>query len=236
MPDPTLAILDLDGTLVDLHDAVDFDAMLVDALRACGGEVPPAAVRETLWAEGRHHDAWLRARGVADVSRFWARFDELDAAARAAAIEKGTITAFPDAHGLVDRLRGAGTVLAVLTNAPATLASMEMRAFGLDTFDVVIGLGVDGHDQFTAKPEPDGIFLAQRLAAVKTGRDHALATVMIGDSAIDMLAARAAGVPGILVARQEHPGTPPPGTSLVVQSLDELDAGVLASTIDRFNR
>jgi len=80
----------------------------------------------------------------------------------------------------------AGRMLAVLTNKPGLLSRSLLDGLGLGPrFRRVIG----GDDVAAQKPRPDGLRLLLGEAGVEPGQ-----AAMVGDSAIDVLTARACGV------------------------------------------
>ncbi len=88
---------------------------------------------------------------------------------------------------VIDRFRLAGCRLAVCTNKREALSRSLLTALGmLDAFH-----GLAGRDTFAnAKPHPDHVLGAIRLARGRFDR-----AIMIGDSKVDIDAARAAGIP-----------------------------------------
>jgi phosphoglycolate phosphatase len=89
--------------------------------------------------------------------------------------------------GLSDAVRALSQEarLAVLTNKPEGLTRRLLEGFGLsDSFQSVIG----GDSAFPRKPDPAGLLHLIREAGVT-----AEATIMVGDSMIDVETARAAG-------------------------------------------
>lgn len=86
----------------------------------------------------------------------------------------------------------AGRTLAVLTNKPGEMSRAILDRLGLSgRFLRVIG----GDDLGSRKPDPEGL----RVLLAQAGADPHQAT-MVGDSAIDVLTARAAGVRAVGVA------------------------------------
>lgn len=89
----------------------------------------------------------------------------------------------------LEAFRAAGARLAVCTNKRLALAEQLLRALGIDGLFAAVA----GRDSFPVyKPHPDHVRGAVRLA----GGDLA-AAVMIGDTSIDIAAARAAAIPVI---------------------------------------
>lgn len=171
-----LAILDLDGTLLDTLD--DLASSVNVALAAVG--LPPRARDEIerFVGDGARN---LLARAVAPrhelldpaLAAWWADY-------RANCL--ATTRPFPGIPGLLTR---SGRRLAVHTNKPGELARRILAGLGLlDRFALVTG-----GDDAPRKPSPAGtLAIMRRLGA--SARD----TVFIGDSPTDVRTARAAGV------------------------------------------
>jgi phosphoglycolate phosphatase len=90
--------------------------------------------------------------------------------------------------GIVDVVRSAsaGAALAVLTNKPEAPARRLLDAFDLTrSFRWVVG----GDGRFARKPDPAAVGFLMAEADAPAGR-----TLVVGDSAIDVLTARRAGV------------------------------------------
>lgn len=208
-------VFDLDGTLVD--SAPDLTNALNHALTLRGLDpVPAEAVRE---AVGRgapamiHQAMTYQALGPdADIEGILADFlvhYEANIAAES--------RPFPGAVAALDRLRDAGAKLAVCTNKRERLTNLLLRALRIDHYFAAIA----GRDTLeVSKPDP-GHLLGVIAAA---GGDPARA-VMVGDSTVDIEAARAAGIPSILVSFGYCP--PPaqgPHADAVIDRFDVLEA------------
>ena len=103
------------------------------------------------------------------------------------------------AEGLA-QLRARGLLLACLTNKPRAFALDLLQAKGLQGFFPV----VFGGDSFERK-KPDPLPLLKTCEALGTLPAR---TLMVGDSANDALAARAAGCPVVLVRYGYNHGEP----------------------------
>jgi phosphoglycolate phosphatase len=175
-----LVAFDLDGTLIDSrHDLADAANALivegggtplpVEAITAMVGEGAPLLVRRALKAAGLDLD--LREA----LPRFLELYDErLLVNTR---LYDGTREA-------LDELAPRAT-LAILTNKPQhpterILEGLEIARF----FRWIIG----GDTPHGRKPDPGGLNHLMSLAGAGTGD-----TIMVGDSAIDLRTARAAG-------------------------------------------
>ena len=203
-------VFDLDGTLVDT--APDLTNALNHALKIRGLDPMPASrVRE---AVGRGAAAMIyEALGAsADIEKILADF--LVHYEANIAVESRP---FPGALAALDRLKGVGARLAVCTNKRERLTNLLLRSLRIDHYFAAIA----GRDTLqVAKPDP-GHLLGVIAAA---GGDPARA-VMVGDSAVDIDAARAAGVPSILVSFGYCPPPPQgPHADAVIDRFDDLEA------------
>lgn len=106
---------------------------------------------------------------------------------------------FPDVPDVLARFKRSGARLSVCTNKPGYLARPLLDALKLSHyFDRIIGSG----DGIPAKPNADHIYAA-------CGHKVADQIIMIGDSITDVLAARQAGVP-VIVMSYGYSETPTP--------------------------
>jgi phosphoglycolate phosphatase len=176
-----LLVFDLDGTLIDSRRdlAESVNALVVecggrelplDSVTAMVGEGAALLVKRALTAAG------LDADIAAALPRFLDLYDERLLA---------HTQPYPGTREALDSLQRRAR-LAVLTNKPQHHTDRVLRGLGLvEYFEDVIG-GDTAHGR---KPDPAGLhyLMAQSGSAAET-------TIMIGDSAIDLRTARAAGV------------------------------------------
>jgi phosphoglycolate phosphatase len=107
---------------------------------------------------------------------------------------------YPGIPETLAALRAQGRRLAVVTNKAEAFTLPLLERMGMAAhFDAV----VSGDTLPVKKPDPAVLFHACALLGVQTSR-----TVMIGDSANDALAARAAGMPVLLVTYGYSEGMP----------------------------
>jgi phosphoglycolate phosphatase len=199
-----LVMFDLDGTLVatapELHDAVNDTLVqfglppvheqqvenwighgtreLLTQALACAGGTSAAAVRSS--------------PSLASVT---AEFD------RNYAGRCGTRSRlYPHTREVLGELRARGVKLAVVTNkeSPFTHAVLRQHAL-LPLFDRV----VSGDCVPSRKPDPAGIFMCMKALGVPAAR-----SLMVGDSAVDVAAARNAGIPVWAVTHGYNMGQP----------------------------
>jgi phosphoglycolate phosphatase len=176
-----LAVLDLDGTLLDTLD--DLAASVNAALQAVGRPPRPRHEIERFVGEGARR---LLERAVAPhgelaeaaLAAWWRHYDVhcLD-----------RTRAFP---GLPELLTRSGRRLAVHTNKPGKAARRIFAGLGLlERFAIVTG-----GDEAPRKPDPAGTLeIMRRLGARPED------TVFIGDSPTDVRTARNAGVTMVAV-------------------------------------
>ena len=187
----TTIAFDLDGTLVET--APDLIEAVNRALGAAGVPSLPIEAARPLISRG--------ARGMLEYGLVQARAPNPAAQAdlllpRFLAHYEGHLAdrsrAFPGVPDALEALRAAGASLVVCTNKPTLLATRLLDQLGLlHLFDRTAG-----PDSVSArKPEP--AHLVETIASVGGRLDRAL---LVGDSDVDALCARAAGVPIILVS------------------------------------
>jgi phosphoglycolate phosphatase len=186
---PATVVFDLDGTLVDT--APDLTAALNVALGMLGRPaVDPATVRHLVGHGARalieRGLALSGGGGAAEIARALPVF--LDHYAAHIAVASRPYTGAEDA---LDALAAAGVGLAICTNKPVGLSRALIAALGWsDRFAANLG----GDSLAVRKPDPHHL-----LATITAAGGDPRSTVFIGDTAVDVAAARAAQVPVIVV-------------------------------------
>lgn len=181
---------DLDGTLVDsapdLIGAVNatlieegFPPLEYDAVRQFVSRGARPLLQLGLEAAGEREPA---ARTAALFGRFLQYYS-------AHIADESSL--FPGVFKALDAMQGTGAKMVVCTNKPTDLSRILLNKLGIDGFfDGIVGI-----DAVTAaKPDPTHL-----IEAVDAVGGSLTRTVMVGDSDTDAGAARAAGVPLILV-------------------------------------
>jgi phosphoglycolate phosphatase len=192
------AIVDLDGTLVDTLG--DFTAALAAMLAALRLPAVPAGVVAGFIGKGTEHlvRSTLAHVGADPALLFDRALHQYLQAYRA--LNGQAATVYPGVPEGLAALRAAGLRLACLTNKPGEFARALLAAKGLaGSFELVFG-----GDAFERK-KPDPLPLRKTCEALGTAP---AATLMIGDSRNDALAARAAGCPVLLVTYGYNHGEP----------------------------
>lgn len=202
MSDPGFAVeavlFDLDGTLLDtIADLCEAaNRMLadlsrpqrtLDEIRSFVGKGIPNLVRRCL-TEDQHAAEREIEDAIAVFKRHYAE------------VNGSRTRVFPGVLEALERLRARGLRLAVVTNKAQDFTLPLLDRSGLSHyFDAV----VSGDTLTVKKPDPAVLIHACELLGVAAGR-----SLMIGDSANDALAARAAGIPVLLVTYGYSEGLP----------------------------
>lgn len=187
-------LIDLDGTLVDT--APDIVAAANRMLDELGVRALPFAAIAGFIGHGvsRLVQRVLTAAGLADYDQaraeamFYRHYRDTNG-------QFGTV--FPGVRSGLAALRQAGYRLACVTNKPTEFTWPLLQHAGLeDYFDSVVG----GDTLPSMKPAPEPLLHACRTLGVDPAR-----SAMVGDSAVDVAAARAARMP-VFIVRYGYPG------------------------------
>lgn len=206
--DVSAIAFDLDGTLLDtiadLAGAVNellaergHAPLAEDAVRVLVGKGMANLVRRALaLATARAPESLDDATMAAALERYQALY-----AARLGAATRP----FPGLVECLDRLREGGFPLAVITNKATRFVRPHLALAGIaDRFDAIVG----GDDLPAKKPDPGPLLHVAAAFRIPPAR-----LLMVGDSANDVRAARAAGCPVVVVPHGYREGRP-------VQELD----------------
>ncbi len=174
-------LLDLDGTLIDSNDA--HARAWVDAFRAVGRFVTFGRVRPFI---GMGADHLLPAvAGISETSDIGRTINQRRSKLF---LERYLphLRPFPSAGALLLELRARGLELVVATSAKREELSALLGLLGAR--DLIAG-ATSSDDVDRSKPDPDIV-----RAALERADSKATATVLLGDTAYDLAAARACGV------------------------------------------
>jgi phosphoglycolate phosphatase len=210
---PRTVLFDLDGTLVDTGP--DLTAALNHALGVLGRPVVDEdSVKEMVGLGARKLlERGLEATGAmtpelvdAGVQPFLDYYaDNICVGSRP----------YDGIEAAMDMLAAEGVTLAVCTNKPQRLSRLLIAALGWDGRFAAI-VGADSVPQ--RKPHPDHV-----LATIEAARGDVRSTAFVGDSIVDVTAARAARVPVVAVSFG-FPDRPAEtlGADAVIDRYDEL--------------
>ncbi|MDZ4776549.1 MAG: HAD hydrolase-like protein [Alphaproteobacteria bacterium] len=216
--DGATIVFDLDGTLVDT--APDLLRALEAVMATEGLTAPPAEVARLMVGQGARvmiERAAARA-GVAWPEEKLNQLTETFVGIYAADIA-GASLPFPGLEAALDALGAAGARLSVCTNKRTGLSEQLLTALGLaNRFGAIVGADA----VTTRKPAAEHYVAAVTRAGGNVGR-----SVMVGDGAADVGAARAAGVPVIAVTFGYcEEGVDALGADALISSYDDLGAVV----------
>ena len=182
-----LVVFDLDGTLVDSRQdlAESTNEMLlsygaeplpVDQIAAMVGDGAKKLVLRALKSAGRRPETEEALQRFRDI------------------YDRRLLNHTRPYDGIPDVVRRAGEIaaLGVLTNKPAAPTERLLESFGLSSFFQWVIAGDSGVPR---KPDPTGLKQMMQSAGASAGE-----TLLVGDSMIDVMTARSAGVQ-ICVAR-----------------------------------
>jgi len=179
-------LFDLDGTLLDSRDAV------IEAVADTAEQFAPGHFsQEELFARfGESFDDFLldvaRAAGKMDKNEV---LDHYFGYVREHLADHAKL--FPRVRENLEQLKEAGYQLAVVTNKHREFAQTSLRLAGIDRmFETIVAVD----DVACGKPSPEP--LQKVLSDLGKRPDEAM---MIGDSRFDVLAAKAAGVPAVVL-------------------------------------
>lgn len=106
-----------------------------------------------------------------------------------ASISEGRTRLFPGVKSTVKWLHSRGYKLGILTTTPRVIVNRDLTRFRLTDYMAVV---LTSDEVKNPKPAPDGILMATRAFAVDAGE-----MVYVGDSPVDIKAAKACGVRSI---------------------------------------
>jgi len=188
---PAAILFDLDGTLVDsvpdiagaletLYTQEGWTPHSLLEVKAMVGGGVPKLIERALHKSGIDADS---ARREELVQRFLGHYG-----ARATRLTRP----FPGAMEMLKQLKNNGTSLGVCTNKPEAVSRQILDALSISP---LLGAVIGGDTLATKKPDAAPVLSALEILGCSPAGG-----MMIGDSAVDSGAARAAGIPVILVS------------------------------------
>jgi len=186
MPEPTIAVLDVDGTLVDSN--YQHALAWYRALRSLGETFPVWRIHRLIGMGGDH---LVSALGGDDVE------ERIGAQARERWVEEfdrliGEVAPLPGARDLLRAVKDRGHRLVLASSGKP----QHVDAFVdlLDAREIADAI-TSSEDAEETKPAPDLL----QVALQKLGAPEDAASVLVGDSVWDVEAAKNAGMPAIAV-------------------------------------
>ncbi len=198
---------DLIGTLNRMLAARDIPAMPVEAAQHLVGHGALALLRHGFMEAGA---VWEEAHAPVLLEEFLA-----DYRANIAVLSRP----YDGVAETLERLAGRGAILCVATNKRTDLSEALIAALGMQRHFAAIC----GPDRVSAR-KPDGAHVRE---AVQLAGGDAARAIMVGDGAPDVQAAKAAGVPCVVVG---FGYTPIPaadlGGDVLIDHFDELERAI----------
>lgn len=213
-------IFDLDGTLIDTAPEIAIALNRALAEAGCRPLAPPRVA--ALVGKGVRslvERALAQVEGAADLEGTVKRFE-----AHYAEVVATQATLFPGVLRGLELLRSRGMAMSVVTNKPRYFTRCLLERLDIARF---FGGFVAGDDGIARKPHGDML-----LAACGSMESRPPATLMLGDSDNDVLAARAAGCPVWCVPYGYNEGRPPETLQCdrIVASVDEAATLIVGET------
>ncbi len=197
-----LYLFDLDNSLLYIPDPPSyFDNILVETIKSFTiKEIPSREERNKFWNSGEDYMVLLQKWGIKlkEGELFWRKFDANDFEKRRILIADNKITLFLDVLNVLNKLKAAGKKLALVSNTAKYIVNYVIKEFKLENyFHDIFALGY-GIEQEIAKPSPKGISLILKNLGFNPNKSSA---IMIGDSKIDIIAAKRANINACLLKR-----------------------------------
>lgn len=221
-------IFDLDGTLLNLGNIGAYaDQILIETLKSLGiPKVPEERLRKTFWSSGDDYIELLKKWGISEPERFWNQYDKTDLKKRKELIDKNQIKLYKDTRRVLKRIidHNENKKLAIVTNTADFVLDFIVEKFELSHYiHETFSLG-ENIDEKHAKPSPKGInsILKKFKYDVNTNR-----AIMVGDSMIDVVAAKRANIKSCLIIRdqekyEKHQYNIEIQPDYIIENLDEI--------------
>lgn len=195
-------LFDLDGCLLYIPRSWEyFDNILIKTLeQAKTTKIPMRSERNNFWFSGKNYINYLRNWGTIDFQNFWKIFDEIDYEHRKILIKRNKIFLFNDVKQILKEIYLDGKKTAIISNSADYIVKYILNKFNIAKFfHKLFGLSYD-KDQAMAKPSPLGIISILNEFNFNPRTAKAL---MIGDSVMDIYAAKRAEIHSCLIRRDE---------------------------------
>ena len=195
-------LFDLDNTILHIPNSSEyFDTILKETLKKLTknpADIPDRNERNKFWFSGDDYIKLLESWGVSDGSYFWKFFDEIDFSHRKNLFEQGKLCLYNDVRAVLKEISNANKKLGLISNTADYIVKYFLDKFDLSHFfHETFGLGYE-KDQEVAKPSPEGILYVLKKLNYDSNNSRA---IMIGDSRLDVFAAKRANITACLIKR-----------------------------------
>ena len=194
-------LFDLDNCLLNFQNPGEyFDNVLVETVkRLTNAPLPSRKERDKFWLSGEKYIDILEKWCVGDINHFWFHFDEIDFDSRKKLVSKDELNLYSDVHEILSELKEADKKMAIISNAANHIVEYIVKEFHISYFfDDIFGLGFD-KEQGIAKPSPNGILKVLKKLNFNPEKYKA---IMVGDSRLDIYAAKRAKILACLIKRE----------------------------------
>ncbi len=199
-------LFDLDGTLLHLGNIRNYaDQILTETFIRLEADNPPKNNEKfRLWSPEEDFFDVLEEWGVKNPQNFWKVFDEIDFKMRKKLVEKRQIELYKDVQSTLEIIyQHKENKLAIVSNAAYYIVDFILENFNIKHFfHETFGLGNYENDQELAKPSPKGILTILNKFRYDPKESNA---IFVGDSKLDIFAAKKAGIYACLIRREISP-------------------------------
>ena len=196
-------LFDLDNCLLYIPNSKDyFDNILFETLKqGTTKHIPVRSERNKFWFSGNGYIDYLKKWGMNDFHDFWKCFDEIDFEYRKILVQKNEILLFNDVKSVLEEIYNENKKLAIISNSADYIVDFIVKEFNITKyFNYFFGLSFD-KDQSIAKPSPLGVLSVLEKLNYDPKKEKA---IMIGDSIVDVYAAKKANISACLIKRNKN--------------------------------
>ncbi|MFX1488626.1 MAG: HAD family hydrolase [Promethearchaeota archaeon] len=194
-------IFDLDGTLLNLGNVGAYaDQNLIDTLKSLQVPDIPSKEERQKFFSSHNYIQVLENWNILNPEKFWHNYDKVDYEKRKTLISKKKLTLFHDVKEVLESIfnHDDSKIIAIVTNTADFVVEFVLKKFDIfHYFREIFSLGKEV-SQDHAKPSPNGINLILKKNGYDPKHDKAL---MIGDSIVDIMAAKKANIFSCLINR-----------------------------------
>ncbi|MFX1274807.1 MAG: HAD family hydrolase [Promethearchaeota archaeon] len=192
-------LFDMDNCLIHYPDFMEFfDTVLVNTLESYVIGLPDKQERNKIWNTGIAYNRLLKKWGISNFIEFWEKFNENDFKGRKELINKGEIYLYKDVIDVLTLIKKAKRKSAIISNSPRYIVDDFVNRFEIAPFfDEILGIDYE-YESHKAKPSPLGIISVLKKLNYNSSKSKA---IMIGDSIIDIIAAKKANIYACLIKR-----------------------------------
>ncbi|MBN1215223.1 MAG: HAD family hydrolase [Candidatus Lokiarchaeota archaeon] len=195
-------LFDLDNSLLNIPKPSEyFDNILLRTIEYFKREDPPKRnERDKFWRLDNHYIELLKVWGIylENYGEFWKIFDNIDFKLRKFLINNNEIKLYSDVIDIFEKLSSFQKKLGIVSNTAMYIVDYTIEFFGIKKYiHYAFGLGYE-KEQKIAKPSPEGIKYTLNKLNYNPNQSKA---IMIGDSKVDIYAAKKANIYACLVKR-----------------------------------